>query len=86
MRNDVTEWLFVGTHALGVIEGLFGAYKHFGGVKSHIGGFTLRNFIAGPPAVLPVTYAAVALFGLIVYYWDKLVPAATTYASHARFL
>jgi hypothetical protein len=75
-RAGWTELLFIVTYALGVVEGLFGAYKHFGGVKSHVGGFTLRNFIQGPPAVLPVIYAAVALFGLLVYYWDELVPSA----------
>jgi hypothetical protein len=85
-RAAWAEWLFIAAYALGVVEGLFGAYKHFGGVASHIGGFKLRNFIAGPPAVLPVTYAALALFGLVVYYWDELVPTAVTYANHARFL
>lgn len=85
-RATWAEWFFIATFALGVIEGLFGAYKHFGGVASHIGGFKLRNFIAGPPAVLPITYAALALFGIVVYYWDELVPTAVTYANHARFL
>lgn len=78
-RVGVTEILFIVVYALGVVEGLFGAYKHFGGVKSHIGGFTLRNFIQGPPAVLPIIYAALALFGLVVYYWDEIVPLSKPY-------
>jgi hypothetical protein len=78
-RVRVTEVLFILVYALGVVEGLFGAYKHFGGVRSHIGGFTLRNFIQGPPAVLPIIYAALALFGLVVYYWDELVPISKPY-------
>ena len=78
-RAHITEVLYIAANALGVLEGLFGTYKHMGGVKSHIGGFTLRNFIQGPPAVLPIIYAALALFGLIVYYWDELVPISKPY-------
>lgn len=79
MRAQWSEVLFVITYGLGVLEGLFGVYKHFGGVKSHIGGFTLRNFIQGPPAVLPVIYAALALFGLLIYYWDEIYPISKPY-------
>jgi len=29
--------------------------------------------------VLPVIYAALALFGLLVYYWDELWPLSKPY-------
>jgi len=78
-RVHMTEVLFIASYALGVIEGLFGTLKHLHGVREHEGGFTLRNFIQGPPALLPVIYVLLALIGLLVYYWDELVPGSKPY-------
>jgi hypothetical protein len=75
-RATWAQYFFIGTHALGVLEGLLGTYKHIGGVTSHVGGFNLRNMIAGPPWILPVIYTAVAAFGLLALYWYSMTGAS----------
>lgn len=75
-RAPWAELTFVVVFAIGVLEGAFGTYKHFHGVAEQVGGFNLRNFMAGPPVLLPIIYMALAATGLLVYYWDALIPAA----------
>lgn len=53
-----------------VLSGLVGTYLHLRGVRSQIGGFTMRNFLAGPPPVLPVAYSLIGVLGLIGMLWD----------------
>lgn len=63
-------WLagpFIAVFSLGVLDGLAGIYYHFAGVRHYVGGWTLRNFIAGPPVVLPVLFTALSAAALMVY-------------------
>ena len=53
---------------LAVAEGLAGFYLHFRGVGVRVGGWALRNFLIGPPVVLPLMYAALGVLGLIAVY------------------
>lgn len=58
-------WIAAIAFAIGVLEGLAGAFFHLQGTKSMVGGFTLRNFIAGPPPLLPIAYSLTGVFGLV---------------------
>ncbi|TBL69832.1 hypothetical protein [Paenibacillus thalictri] len=52
-----------------VLEGFVGFYYHFHGVGLRVGGYTSRNFLVGPPVVLPLLYTAMGVLGLLAYYW-----------------
>ncbi len=62
--------LFIGFMWFGVLVGLIGFYFHFRGVGIRIGGWTLRNFLIGPPVILPLMFSALGVLGLIAIYWD----------------
>lgn len=65
-------WLFTTFHIfmwLGVISGLIGFYYHFRGVGLRVGGYALRNFLVGPPVIMPLMYSSIAVLGLIAVYW-----------------
>lgn len=63
-------WIAAAALSFGILDGLYGLYRHLRGVNSQVGGFTLRNFIAGPPVVLPLAYSLVGVVGLIGVLWD----------------
>ena len=69
-RNDAVGWTAVVIFAGGVLGGLLGAVLHLRGVVARIGGFTLRNLTAGPPPLLPVAFAALALTGGLAVVWQ----------------
>ena len=56
---------------VGIVEGLIGTVMHLRGISKMVGGMTLRNFIAGPPAILPVVYTALCAAAVIIYYWNS---------------
>lgn len=65
-------WLFTTFHILmwlGFISGLIGFFYHMRGVGLRVGGYTLRNFLVGPPVIMPLMFSAVAALGLIAVYW-----------------
>lgn len=66
------DWLlsvFVFLMWLGVLTGSAGFYYHFHGVGLRVGGYSMRNFLVGPPIVMPIMYIAISVLGLIAYYW-----------------
>ena len=69
-RNDAVGWTAVVIFAVGVLGGLLGAVLHLRGVAARIGGFTLRNLTTGPPPLLPVAFAALALTGGLAVVWQ----------------
>jgi hypothetical protein len=71
-RADLAQTIFVWVFAIGVLEGLVGFVLHLKGIAAQVGGFTLRNIASGPPALLALTYAALAGFGLLVHYWPRI--------------
>jgi len=67
-HGGMLDWLFVLIFLIGTFGGLAGTYYHFRGVRHYIKGFSLRNFMVGPPVIIPMMFAALALAGLIVYF------------------
>lgn len=61
--------LFVLFMVMGVLNGLVGTYLHAKGVRVRVGGWAMRNFLIGPPVVLPFLFTAISALGLIAIYW-----------------
>ena len=71
-REGAIGWIAVAVFAVGVLGGLVGVYEHLRGIGYRIGGFSLRNLVAGPPPLLPATFAAVAFSGGLAILWGAL--------------
>jgi hypothetical protein len=71
-RTDAVGWTAVVIFAIGVLGGLLGIVLHLRGVAARIGGFTLRNLTAGPPFLLPLAFAALAVTGGLAVVWQAL--------------
>ncbi len=71
-RGGALDAAFVVLFAIGVLIGLIGTVLHARGVALMVGGFNVRNLMAGPPIVLAVVYLAVSGFGLLVFYWPQI--------------
>ncbi|MCS1352157.1 hypothetical protein [Mechercharimyces sp. CAU 1602] len=61
--------LFLFLMWLGLIDGLIGFIYHVKGVGSRVGGWKLRNFLIGPPIMMPLMFSALSVLGLIIMYW-----------------
>lgn len=70
VRNDVVGWIATVIFAIGFVNGLIGLALHLRGIASRVGGFTLRNLTAGPPPLLPLAFAALALTGGLAVVWE----------------
>ena len=68
-REGAIGWLALAVFAVGVLGGLVGVYEHARGVLYRIGGLSVRNVVAGPPTLLPLTFAAVAFSGGLAVLW-----------------
>jgi hypothetical protein len=71
-REGAVGWIAVAVFAVGVLGGLVGVYEHLRGIGYRIGGFSVRNLVAGPPPLLPATFAAVAFSGGLAILWGAL--------------
>jgi hypothetical protein len=71
-REGAIGWLAVAVFAVGVLGGLVGVVEHVKGIAYRVGGFSLRNLVAGPPPLLPATYAAVAFSAGLAVLWGGL--------------
>jgi hypothetical protein len=57
--------------ALGVVDGLIGIFYHVRGIAAQVGGLgVVRNYMTGPPPVLPLAFALVGVLGLLGLLWD----------------
>jgi hypothetical protein len=72
VRNDVIGWTAVAIFAIGFVDGLIGLALHLRGIAARVGGFTARNLTAGPPPLLPLAFAALALTGGLAVVWQAL--------------
>jgi hypothetical protein len=61
--------LFIVLMWVGIVTGLIGFYLHVRGVGVRVGGWALRNFLIGPPVILPLMFTALGVLGLIALYW-----------------
>ncbi|WJH33679.1 hypothetical protein N6H14_27280 [Paenibacillus sp. CC-CFT747] len=64
--------LFLVLMYVGAVAGLIGVYFHFRGVGLRVGGWAMRNFMIGPPVILPMVFTAVSVLGLIALYWKGM--------------
>jgi hypothetical protein len=71
-REGWLGWAVLAVFVLGVVDGLVGVYEHVRSVAGRIGGFSLRNLMAGPPVLLPVTFTALAVSGGLAVMWGGL--------------
>ena len=71
-REGWLGWTALIVFALGVVDGLVGIYEHGHGIAERIGGFSLRNLVAGPPVLLPVMFTALAFSGGLAVVWGAL--------------
>ncbi|WP_409343924.1 hypothetical protein [Paenibacillus sp. MBLB4367] len=55
-------WIAIGAGAVGF-------YYHFHGVGVRVGGWAPRNFLIGPPVILPLLFSAIGALGLAAVYW-----------------
>ena len=69
-RDGYWGWIAAGVLLLGALEGMIGLYYHLRGVKMQIGGFTMRNFLSGPPPVMPLAYSMFGMLGLLALTWN----------------
>lgn len=53
---------------LGVLQGLIGFVFHLSGVHKRVGGLALRNFLTGPPVIMPLLFAFLSVLGLTAIY------------------
>ncbi|MFB7817039.1 hypothetical protein [Paenibacillus chitinolyticus] len=53
---------------LGILTGLAGLYLHIRGVGKRVGSYAFRNFLIGPPVLMPLLYSALGILGLIAVY------------------
>ena len=71
-REGALGWVVLAVFVAGIVGGLVGMYEHAHGIAERIGGFTLRNVVAGPPPLLPAMFAALAASGAIAVAWGGL--------------
>jgi hypothetical protein len=71
-RDDAVGWTAVAIFAVGLLGGLLGTVLHVRGAAARVGGLTLRNLTAGPPPLLPVAFAALAVTGGLAVVWQAL--------------
>ena len=69
-RTDAIGWTATAVFAVGFVDGLIGLVLHLRGVAQRVGGFTLRNVMAGPPFLLPLAFGALALTGGLAVVWQ----------------
>lgn len=53
----------------GALIGIVGTYFHVVGVGQRVAGYTINNFMVGPPPMLPLTVTVVSLLGLVVVFF-----------------
>ncbi len=64
VREAPWGWIAAALLAVGFLGGLAGFYYHVRGIRSQVGGLSMRNLLSGPPPVLPVAYSLIGVVGL----------------------
>lgn len=68
-----TAWLLLTLQAVmwvSLFAGGFGSFMHARGVGQRVGGYKMRNFLVGPPIMLPGMITGSSLLTLFVLYWS----------------
>lgn len=50
------------------VAGVMGTFFHLEGVGERVDGYTLSNFLVGPPVLLPIMVTAMSVLGLIILF------------------
>ncbi|HZG77561.1 MAG TPA: hypothetical protein VEZ72_17035 [Paenibacillus sp.] len=67
-RTDAAATVWVWLMYIAVVSGFVGFYYHTRGLGKRVGGYELRNFLIGPPTLLPLMLSALGAFGLLAVY------------------
>jgi len=54
---------------VGALSGVTGFVLHTQGVGQRVDGYSVQNFLVGPPIMLPLMVTALSLLGLIALFW-----------------
>jgi len=69
-NSDIMHDIFVVLLWIGIFAGIIGFILHVRGVGVRVGGYKmLRNFLVGPPMILPLLLTAMGVLGLMALYW-----------------
>jgi hypothetical protein len=68
-NTDLIRTMLVPLLFLSVVAGAFGSYMHARGIGERVGGYEMRNFLVGPPLMLPGMITGSSILGLIVLLW-----------------
>jgi hypothetical protein len=68
-RDGVVGWLVLALLVIGAVEGLIGLGLHLRGLSAQVGGWSVRNLLAGPPPLLPVAYTLVGVVAIVALVW-----------------
>lgn len=69
VNSEMLRGVFAFLSAVGVLAGMVGSYYHIEGVGERVEGYTLSNFMVGPPLVLPFMITLVSLLALFALYF-----------------
>jgi hypothetical protein len=69
-RQSVWGYTAAALLALATASGLVGLYYHIQGIRSQIGGVSVRNVLSGPPPMLPLAYSLTGALGLVALLWN----------------
>lgn len=69
-RTGAVGWAVATLFGLAALEGVVGTFFHLQGVARRVGGFTLRNLVAGPPFLLPVAFGSLGVTGALAVMWQ----------------
>jgi hypothetical protein len=68
-NSSLLYYILLIAFAIAILSGLAGTYYHIKGVGERVEGYKLRNFLTGPPPVMPVLISAMGGLGLIALLW-----------------
>ncbi|HEU4964115.1 MAG TPA: hypothetical protein VFV52_09740 [Bacilli bacterium] len=66
-------WLLLTIQTLmwvSLFAGGFGSFMHARGIGQRVGGYEMRNFLVGPPLMLPGMITGSSILTLVVLYWS----------------
>jgi len=70
LNHTIIRNLFTILTVAGMLEGLFGFFKHLTGIGKRVDGYRFHNFLVGPPIILPLMITAFCLLGFLALYWS----------------
>lgn len=69
VREPWARWTFAAACALLLLMACAGAFFHVQGTARQTGGFNLDNLMVGPPVLAPLSFAMLAVLGIMGLLW-----------------